>query len=51
MKTIKISKEIHNILKDYCKENNLKLGHWIEFILKEYTKNNINYDKGKNIKN
>ena len=29
-KTIKISEELHSELKEYCRENNLKLNGWIE---------------------
>ena len=45
MKTFKISDELHSFLKKYCKDNNLKMGRWVESIVEDYLlKNNIGYD-------
>ena len=43
MKTLKITDETHEILKKYCKDNNLKINSWIESLIKNKIKN----DKGK----
>lgn len=43
MKTLKINDDIHEILKKYCKENNLKINSWIESLIK----NKIENDKRK----
>jgi len=34
-KTIKISPELHNIIKKYCNDNNYKMNGWIENKLKK----------------
>jgi len=48
MKTFKITEELHSVLKKYCKDNNLKMGGWVENIIKDYLlKNNIGYDRHK----
>ena len=41
-KTITISAEIHNIIKEHCKINNLSLGEWCEKALLYYKYKNIN---------
>lgn len=38
MKTLKISKDVHKKLKDYCKNNNLKMNLWVENIIKNNLK-------------
>lgn len=38
-KTIKISPELHQLLKIYCVKNNLKLNVWIEEQLKKIYEN------------
>ena len=45
MKSLKLDDQLHIFLKEYCRKNNLKMGHWIESILLDYLKNNnIKYD-------
>jgi len=40
-KTLIISKETHEKLKDFCKKNSIKLNDWVEkLIVKEIEKNN-----------
>jgi len=39
MKSLKINDEIHNILKNFCKENNLKINSWVESLIKKEIKN------------
>jgi len=34
-KTVKISPELHKLIKVYCVSNNLKMNEWIEFNLKK----------------
>lgn len=46
MKSLKISDETHELLKKFCKENDLKINAWIETIIKNKIKN----DKGKTSK-
>lgn len=36
MKTLKITKEAHDRLKDYCKKNFLKMNEWTSHIIIEY---------------
>ena len=35
MKTIKITDEAHKVMKEYCKENHLKMLYWASDVLKE----------------
>lgn len=39
MKSLKITDEVHELLKKYCKENNLKINSWVESIIKNKIKN------------
>lgn len=39
MKSLKISNETHDILKKYCKINNLKISSWVEELIKNKIKN------------
>lgn len=40
-KTLIISKDTHEKLKDFCKKNSIKLNDWVEkLIIKEIEKNN-----------
>lgn len=38
-KTIKISPELHNKIKNYCNDNDYKLNNWIEKQLKKIIEN------------
>lgn len=33
-KSIKITEKTHELLKNYCKNNNLKLNSWVESLIK-----------------
>jgi len=46
MKTLKIDEKIHALIKDYCNKNNLKMGKFIESLLKKYVENNDNNKNG-----
>lgn len=39
IKSLKISKETHNILKIYCTKNSLKMNLWVENLIKNKIKN------------
>jgi len=39
MKSLKITDEVHELLKNYCKEYNLKINSWVESIIKNQIKN------------
>lgn len=38
MKTLKISNELHEKLKEYCKHRNLKMNLWVETLIKNNVK-------------
>lgn len=38
VQTIKISKKLHTNIKEYCKKNNLKMGGWVETLIKNELK-------------
>jgi hypothetical protein len=40
MKTIKISDDVHFIVKNYTNDHNLKMNKWIEYIIVEYLEKN-----------
>jgi len=42
MKTIKIDKEAHRIIKEYCDQNGLKFAKFIEKVCVEYVEDKMN---------
>lgn len=42
MKTIKIDKEAHKIIKEYCDQNGLKFAKFIEKVCVEYVEDKMN---------
>lgn len=45
-KTVHINKELHNKLKDYCKQKGFKLNKLIEIIIEKYLKKEFKNDIG-----
>ena len=45
MKSLKIADDVHNLLKKYCKERDLKINSWVESLIK----NKIKDDKRKTL--
>ena len=45
LKTLKVNQKIHEDLKNYCKNNMLKMNNLVEYIISEYLKIKNNDDK------